>query len=331
MTQPVLKVEGLTKHFFKGKNLLSMLAKGARKSETVHALEDVSFNLGQKETLGLLGESGSGKTTLLRTISRLIEPTSGRALYDGKDIFSMDAEELQKVRAQVRMIFQHPDSVLNPACEVGRVLVLALKQMENNERTPEELLDMVGLSKKYFSKYPHELSGGEKRRVGIARAFATNPKVILADEVVSGLDVVVQKQIVELFRELRAESGISMIFVSHDTNLVLQFSDRIAVMFGGMIMELAPSSIMVEKKARHPYTNVLLRIATDFQSGSPMRYKFDAVDENQNGVTGCPYVGACSLWRELGKPQSCQELRPQLKAVDSSDAFVACHYVGESV
>src|SRR6202000_2151810 len=211
----------------------------------VHAVDDVSFDLLEGETLGVVGESGCGKTTLIRALVRLIEPTAGSVSFDGDDITKRGQKKMEPIRRQMQMVFQDPQASLNPRKRIGQILAtpLQIRGVARNQIGHEtaSLLDRVGLPQDVVNRVPHEFSGGQRQRIGIARALAVNPKLILLDEPVSALDVSIQAQVVNLLEELQEELGLSYVFVAHDLSVVRHVSDRVAVMYLGKLMELSPS------------------------------------------------------------------------------------------
>ena len=231
-------------------------------SASVKAVEDVSFHINKGETLGLVGESGCGKTTVGRMTIRLIEPTAGKILFAGTDILSMDRKSLAKLRPRMQIIFQDPYSSLNPRFTVERLigeamLVHGLANPDNLKEKVGVIIEKTGLSRRYLKRYPHEFSGGQRQRIGIARALALNPQYIVCDEPVSALDVSIQAQIINLLQELQSEGKITMLFISHDLNVVKHLSNRTAVMYLGRIVEIAPTG-KLNKDPLHPYTKALL-------------------------------------------------------------------------
>jgi oligopeptide transport system ATP-binding protein len=255
-TEPLLRVTGLTKHFPVTRGVLG------RTVGQVRAVDNVSFSIAPGETLGLVGESGSGKTTAGRSILRLIEPTSGEILFDGHDVRRAEGAELRTLRRSMQIVFQDPYSSLNPRLRVFDLIGEAL-EVHGLARGPElekrvaGLLRRVGLSPSWLNRYPHEFSGGQRQRIGVARAIALEPKLIVCDEPVSALDVSIQAQVVNLLAELRRELGLAYLFIAHDLSVVRHLSQRVAVMYLGEIVELAPTQRLFTAAA-HPYTRALL-------------------------------------------------------------------------
>ena len=252
----LLTLNNIVKHF---------PARGGmfKKSDgVVHAVDGVSLSIEEGETFGLVGESGCGKSTLGRVIARLIEPTSGEVIFDSKDITKLKAKELKSVRRGLQLIFQDPYASLNPRMPVGEIIGEALKihnianGKERGERV-KKLIDIVGLPKDSAYRYPHEFSGGQRQRIGIARALALNPRFIIADEPISALDVSIQAQIINLFKDLQKEFGLTYLFITHDLRVVEYISNRIAVMYLGKIVEIGKSADIYSHPV-HPYTEALL-------------------------------------------------------------------------
>ncbi|MFM1653132.1 ABC transporter ATP-binding protein [Brevibacillus sp. B_LB10_24] len=252
---PLLDVQGLKKHFpVKG-------ALGGIKGH-VKAVNNVSFQLYEGETFGLVGESGCGKSTTGRMILRLIEPTDGSAFYKNQDIFRLTGKDLHNMRKELQMVFQDPYSSLNPRKRIGSILEepLAIHSMGNKKERTEIVMDIlhkVGMRVDHYYRYPHELSGGQRQRIGLARALVVNPKILIADEPVSALDVSIQSQIINLLRELQNEMKLTYLFIAHDISVVRHISDRIGVMYLGGLVEEAPTDSLFENPL-HPYTKALL-------------------------------------------------------------------------
>ena len=268
---PILEVEGLTKYFQSDSGFLS----GLFGSEDVEAVDDVSFDLKKGETLALVGESGCGKSTLARTILRLTEPTAGNVRFKGVDLTESSTRELRPLRRDMPMVFQDPQSSLNPRMKVGPIIEEPMKAHgmyssgERRERA-KELLDRVELDRAYYNRYPHEFSGGQRQRINLARAMSTDPDLIIADEPVSALDVSVQAQVLNTMRDLQREFDLTYLIITHDLSVVRYIADRVAVMYFGHIVELAGKEELFENP-QHPYTEALLdaipvpdpRVATD--------------------------------------------------------------------
>ncbi|MEV7421791.1 dipeptide ABC transporter ATP-binding protein [Streptomyces sp. NPDC091212] len=254
--EPILKVTGLVKHFPITKGVLK------RKVGAVQAVDGLSFDVRPGETLGVVGESGCGKSTMGRLITRLLEPTGGKVEFEGKDITHMSAGALRPLRRDIQMIFQDPYGSLNPRHTIGGIVSTPFKlqgiEPEGGvKKEVQRLLELVGLSPEHYNRYPHEFSGGQRQRIGIARALALNPKLVVADEPVSALDVSIQAQVVNLLDDLQDELGLTYVIIAHDLSVIRHVSDRIAVMYLGKIVELADRKSLYESP-KHPYTKALL-------------------------------------------------------------------------
>jgi oligopeptide/dipeptide ABC transporter ATP-binding protein len=252
----LLRVDALTMHFPIYKGILR------RQVGAIRALDGVSFDIARGETLGLVGESGCGKSTTGRTVLRLYDPTDGRIVFDGTEITALQGEVLRRMRPRMQMIFQDPQACLNPRMTVGSIVAEpieehgAAKGKAKRERV-RELLNAVGLNPRFANRYPHEFSGGQRQRIGIARALALNPDFIVCDEPIAALDVSIQAQVVNLLQDLQAQLGLTYLFISHDLSMVRHLADRVAVMYLGKIVELAPREALYSDPL-HPYTQALL-------------------------------------------------------------------------
>jgi oligopeptide/dipeptide ABC transporter ATP-binding protein len=323
MSEPLLTVEGLEVHFPEyGSGILR------RQTGTVRAVDGVDFEIQRGETLGLVGESGCGKTTTGLALLRLVEPTGGFVTFDGMDVRSLGKADLRRLRRRVAMIFQDPFASLDPRMSVSDIVAepivihgLADSTTDRNRRVGE-LLEMVGLNPDYRNRYPHEFSGGQRQRVGIARALATEPDFIVCDEPIAALDVSIQAQIMNLMEDLQAELGLTYLFIAHDLAAVQHFSDRIAVMYLGKIIETADRRSLYEHP-RHPYTEALLSAVPVPDPGierSRTRILLEGdVPSPLDPPSGCRFRTRCS---HVFEP--CPVEVPEL--VDTSDGhLVACH------
>ncbi|WP_421622809.1 ATP-binding cassette domain-containing protein [Borrelia sp. MN22-0132] len=258
----ILKVENLVQTFTIGENFLFWKNK-----RNVNAVNGISFEVERNKTLGLVGESGCGKSTTLRAIMQLYKPTSGNIYFNGKDITKLSKRELLKTKKDMQMVFQDPHTSLNPRMTIKEIIAEPLVIYNENkifprtkqeiEKRVNELMDITGLAKSMLSRYPHEFSGGQRQRIGIARALALNPKLLLLDEAVSALDVSIRAQILNLLKDLQKELNLSYLFISHDLTVVKYMSDKIAVMYLGIILEIAPREILFSNP-KHPYTKTLI-------------------------------------------------------------------------
>ncbi|MFC1961903.1 ABC transporter ATP-binding protein [Chloroflexota bacterium] len=319
MSRNLLEVENLKKYYPVTAGLM------ARHVADVKAVDGVSFQIKAGETLGLVGESGCGKSSLGRTILRLEEPTAGRIFYKGDDITGWDKRELKTLRKEAQMIFQDPQSSLDPRMTVGDSIEEALlvhgegNEKERLERVTE-LLRRVGLEPEHAGRYPHELSGGQKQRTGIARALAVNPKLIVADEPVSALDVSVQAQILNLVMDLQRELGLAYLFIAHDLAVIGQVSNRIAVMYLGQIIELADRAELFANPL-HPYTEALLSAV---YLPDPHRRRKKALLQGEVPSPVAPPLGCRFHTRCPSVMERCRQEEPGLRSLVSGH-FVSCH------
>lgn len=322
---PILEVRGLVKHFHVGGGFAF-----GREPAVIRAVDDVSFDLRRGETLGLVGESGCGKSTVARTLLRLEEPTAGKALFHGRDVFAAGERELKDVRRRIQVIFQDPYASLNPRLRVEQIVsepwvihrdVLPRADWPDRVR---ELLESVGLRREHAERYPHEFSGGQRQRIGIARAMALNPEILICDEPVSALDVSVQAQVVNLLEEIQQRFGIAYIFIAHDLSVVRHMSHRVAVMYLGRIVELGGKE-QVYARPRHPYTKALLSAqpAIDF-SGERQSHRIilqGEVPSPANPPSGCRFRSRC--WK---MQQVCAGDPPPLAEGSESGHRAACYF-----
>ncbi|WP_022665601.1 ABC transporter ATP-binding protein [Desulfospira joergensenii] len=318
---PVLEVENLKKYYPVQKGFFGKTVN------QIKAVDGISFSLESGETLGLVGESGCGKTTVGRSILRLTPPTDGTVRFRGRDLGDMNKEELRRARTSLQVIFQDPFSSLNPRMTVGRIIAEPIRNFET--LSPKEirervagLMDRVGLRTGQMGRYPHEFSGGQRQRIGIARALALNPDVIICDEAVSALDVSIQAQIINLLKDLQAEMNLSYLFIAHDLSVVAHISQRIAVMYLGRIMELAPGRKLY-KEPLHPYTKALLSSVPMpdplFQPDQEFELSGD-VPSPLDPPQGCSFHPRCPVATE-----KCRT-RPEYRQV-APGHWVACHLV----
>ena len=320
MSEPLLQVMDLVKHFPVKGGLF------AREVERVHAVDGVSFDLGAGETLGLVGESGCGKSTAGRCILRLIEPTAGEIWFDGRNVTSIDRHALRRLCRDMQIIFQDPYASLNPRMTAGAIIgeALAIHQLARPGREFEDrvvqLLETVGLHAEHLRRYPHEFSGGQRQRIGIARALAVSPRLIVCDEPVSALDVSIQAQVINLLEDLQEQFHLSYLFIAHDLSVVEHVSDRVAVMYLGRIVEIAPARELYTAP-RHPYTEALLS-AVPISDPTVKRQRIVLQGDVPNPIrppSGCHFHPRCPHAMER-----CRREAPHLKAV-ATGHLAACH------
>ncbi|MFF7949550.1 ABC transporter ATP-binding protein [Streptomyces griseorubiginosus] len=316
----LLRATDVTKHY---------PVRGRR--QVLRAVDGVSFEVRGGETLGIVGESGCGKSTLGRCLVRLTELTSGRVEFDGQDISTLSTRRLRPVRPGMQLVFQDPQASLNPRRRAGDIVAEPLLVHRYGDkhavrRKVGELFDVVGLAAAHLDRYPHEFSGGQRQRIGIARALATNPKLVVADEPVSALDVSIQAQVLNLFADLQEEFGLTYVFIAHDLGVVRHVSDRIAVMYLGEIVELAGTDALYAQPA-HPYTQALLSAVPDIDDGTVGGERprerivlTGEVPSPADKPTGCAFRTRCPYVQER-----CVVERPRLTTT-ASGRQVACHH-----
>ncbi|RTR26154.1 dipeptide ABC transporter ATP-binding protein [Robertmurraya yapensis] len=319
MSEVLLKVDNLKKYFPITGGVLG------RKVGEVKAVDDVSFFVKKGETLGLVGESGCGKSTTGRVLMRLLEPTEGTVEFEGQDLTKLKAEEMRRMRKEIQMVFQDPFASLNPRHTVEKILeepliVHGVKDKEERKRRVREMLEVVGLNSYHAKRYPHQFSGGQRQRIGIARALMTKPKLIIADEPVSALDVSIQSQVLNLLEDLQKEFQLTYIFIAHDLGVVKHISDRVGVMYLGRLVEITEADKLYENPL-HPYTKALLASIPipdpDLQQEKEL-LKGD-LPSPANPPLGCAFHTRCSACMEV-----CKTTRPELVEIEPGH-FAACH------
>jgi oligopeptide/dipeptide ABC transporter ATP-binding protein len=328
ITPPLLEVKGLKTYFKLGGS--GIFGSGQK---TLRAIDGIDFTIRDGEVLGLVGESGCGKSTVGRTLTMLEDATEGEAFFDGRDILKMSAAEFRPLRRSIQMIFQDPFASLNPRLTIEQTLAepLAIHRLaasrEEAKAKISDMLQQVGLDPKVMSRYPHEFSGGQRQRIGIARVMILAPRLVIADEAVSALDVSIQAQVLNLIKDLQRESGVSMLFISHDLGVVRHVCDRVAVMYLGRIVEIGRKADIFNNPA-HPYTNLLL---SSIPSTRPGRKKITDLGEPASAASpppGCAFHPRCPLATEI-----CRTTRPP--GEDNGKGHnVACHHtqrVGEEL
>lgn len=316
MTTPILEVRNLQKLFPVKKGWFG-------KTRYVHAVNDINLAIQEGETVGIVGESGCGKSTLARCILRLIEPSCGEVFFQGEEIRRLNRQDMKRVRRQMQMVFQNPYDTLNPKLPIRQILMEPLIAhgipTEQRNALIEETIEIVGLSKKHLSRYPHEFSGGQRQRIGIGRALMLRPKVIIADEPVSALDVSVQAQILNLLQDLQDKFSLTYVFISHDLHVVEHFADKVAVMYLGEVVEYGSKAELFENPL-HPYTKALLS-AVPVSDPDEKRERILLSGDLPSATTppaGCKFHPRCKSCIEICKSQA-----PKLRQIEGRD--VACH------
>jgi oligopeptide transport system ATP-binding protein len=324
-TEPILKITGLKKHFPIYGGLLR------RQIGTVYAVDGVDFEVQRGETFALVGESGCGKTTLGRSLLRLTEPTAGKIVFGGTDVSALSQDGLRPMRRRMQIIFQDPFGSLNPRMPVSDIigeglLAQGVRDRKKRDKKVEDSLEIVGLRRDYTRRYPHEFSGGQRQRIGIARALALDPEFVVCDEPVSALDVSIQSQVLNLLVDLRRDFNLTYLFISHNLSVIQYFSDRVAVMYLGKIVEVG-SVEQLYQNARHPYTVALLSAIPD---ADPRRRKKRLVLKGDvpspaAPPSGCRFHTRCWLREKLGNPERCSTEEPQLRVLETGHTS-ACHF-----
>jgi oligopeptide transport system ATP-binding protein len=319
----LIEVRDLVKHFPIKRGLIFQRTIGA-----VKAVDGVSFDVKQGETLGIVGETGCGKSTTARLLCRLMDPTSGSISFDGRDVGAQKGDDLKALHRDMQMVFQDPYSSLNPRKTVGSIIAdpFVIHGLHTGggerKRRVQELMDRVGLNPEHYNRYPHEFSGGQRQRIGVARAIALEPKLLVADEPVSALDVSIQAQVLNLLRELQREMGLTLIFIAHDLSVVRHMCDRVAVMYLGKVVEMADSDVLYSQP-RHPYTGALLSAVPvpDPSGGHRQRQLLTGdVPSPANPPRACRFHTRCPK----AQPK-CSEDEPLLEPKPGG-TIAACHY-----
>ncbi|GAC91595.1 oligopeptide ABC transporter ATPase [Anoxybacillus flavithermus NBRC 109594] len=319
MNEPLLQVKGLKKYFPITAGLFN------KQIGQVKAVDDLSFSVYKGETLGIVGESGCGKSTTGRMLLRLIEPTEGSIVFENEEVTKLSPQQLRKLRRDMQMIFQDPFASLNPRHTVEKILeepliVHGIGSKEERRKKVREMLEVVGLSSYHAKRYPHQFSGGQRQRIGIARALMTKPKLIIADEPVSALDVSIQAQVLNLLEDLQKEFGLTYIFIAHDLGVVRHISDRVGVMYLGRMVELANSED-VYRNPKHPYTQALLEAVPipDPEYKKEKQLLSGDLPSPSNPPAGCAFHTRCQACMDI-----CKTTKPQWKEVEQGH-YVACH------
>jgi peptide/nickel transport system ATP-binding protein/oligopeptide transport system ATP-binding protein len=321
--EAIVRVRDLVKHFPLTSGIFVQRQYGA-----VQAVDGVSFDIRRGETLGLVGETGSGKSTTAKLIMRLLAPTSGQVLFEGEDITALRGARLKAVRRDMQMIFQDPYSSLNPRKTIGSIIsepFVIHGQLEGKaerRKAVQELMETVGLNPEHYNRYPHEFSGGQRQRIGVARALALKPKVLIADEPVSALDVSIQAQVLNLLRDMQRQFGLTLVFIAHDLSVVRHMCDRVAVMYLGRIVEIGPGDALYGFP-RHPYTGALLAavpVPDPTRHGGDRRLLAGDIPSPANPPAACRFHTRCPKAQQL-----CSQEDPPLED-KGTGTVAACHF-----
>ena len=322
--KPLLEIRNLKKHFLVGKDFLG------KNKKILTAVDGIDISINKGETFGLVGESGCGKSTTGRTIIKLYEPTDGEIIYDGVDIAGLSQKEMMPYRKKIQMIFQDPYASLNGRMTVTDIIAEGIDthdifkgDKDAKQRRIYDLLERVGLKREHASRYPHEFSGGQRQRIGIARALAIEPELIICDEPISALDVSIQAQVVNMLEDLQEEIGLTYLFIAHDLSMVKHISDRIGVMYLGVMMEVATSDDLYDKPL-HPYTKALLSSipVPDPKASKEQRIILEGdVPSPINPKPGCRFASRCRYCEE-----NCKTDTPEYREI-LPEHFVACHHI----
>ena len=322
-TEVLLSVQNLSKYFPVHKGIIR------RQVGLIKAVDGISFDIRKGETLGLVGESGCGKSTAGRTILRLYDATGGRILFAGQDIAKLSGEKLRRLRPRMQMIFQDPQACLNPRMTVGSIISEPLDEHrvatgKAKQEKVRELLDAVGMNPRFANRYPHEFSGGQRQRIGIARALALDPDFIVCDEPIAALDVSIQAQVVNLLEDLQGKLGLTYLFISHDLSMVRHIADRVAVMYLGKVVELAPRDVLYANP-QHPYTKALLSAVPipnpEVEARRTRTILTGDVPSPANPPAGCRFCTRCPV-----AVAKCHSVEPEWRQL-SGGRQVACHLV----
>ncbi len=319
MNNYILKVENLQKSY-DSFNSHSMF----KRKKKFKAVSDISFEINRGEIVGLIGESGCGKTTVGKIITKLTDADSGNVIFEGKNISKLSKKDLQPIRSKIQMIFQNPSSALNPQMKIQRILKEALFSInitdkEEQENIINQYITKIGLTKSYLSRYPHELSGGQKQRICILLALLTNPSLIIADEVVSALDLSVQAQILNLLKSLQEELSLSMLFISHNLNIVYYMADRIIVMYMGEIVE-SGNCEQIYKNCRHPYTKLLLSSVLSLEDNQEIEEEINTEYKAKENNNACVFFDRCPHSMPI-----CNQKKPENIIINDGHT-VKCHF-----